>query len=172
MSVHSEQRGKHRVRWRDDLGSNRSRTFRRKQDAERFDRKVKRMKDEEREKGHYTLPATFDPQHPEAPWLIVGDLGQLLDEIYPDHTFTISIDDETDQQLPLNGSISWEAESKADAALKSEDFRRRLRELGERHPELLDANGEVDLAAKQEAVYAAMDKESDLFGPSANGRLT
>ena len=152
------------MRWRDDLGSNRSRTFRRKQDAERFDHKVKKLKAEEREKGYHSLPETFDSQHPEAVWMIVAELDQLLSEIYPDHGFTISVDDETDQQLPLNGAISWEAESRADEAIKREDFDRRLRELGERHPELLDEGGQVDLAGKQEAVHAAMDAEPELFG--------
>lgn len=45
MSVQRAPSGKHVVRWRDDAGRHRSRSFRRERDAERFDQKVKDAKE-------------------------------------------------------------------------------------------------------------------------------
>jgi hypothetical protein len=164
MAIQSEGRGHHRVSWVDEFGVDRSRVFRRKRDAEVFNRATEQIRAEEREEGHSTQPETFDVNHPEAHWVVVHQLEELLSAIYPDHRFTMSLDDDEAEQLPLNGSVSWEAQSKADEELERRNRARRFKELGKRHPEILGSQGEIDFD-REDAIAAAIKAEPDLFPP-------
>jgi hypothetical protein len=164
MSVHSEGTGKHRVRYRDEDDINRSRTFRRKADAERFDRRVKKLKAEAREQGHLTIPPGFDPDHPLAESMLIGHLDDLLAALHPGYRFTIITHDaDSETELPLNGSITWQAQTEADFRAETADRSRRFNELARRHPKITGDDGEIDYD-NVAALRAAMDAEPDLFG--------
>jgi hypothetical protein len=164
MSVHSEGRGKHRVRYRDEDSINRSRTFRRKADAEQFDRQVKKLKVEVREHGYITIPSGFDPDHPLAESMLIGQLDDLLSALHPGYRFTITTHDaDGETELPLNGSITWQAQTEVDFRAETADQNRRFSELARRHPEIMGDDGEIDYD-NVAALRAAMDAEPDLFG--------
>ena len=159
MVIQSEGRGHHRINWVDEFGVDRSRVFRRKRDAEAFNREAEQIS---AEGGDSARPDTFDINHPEAHWVVIEQLEELLSAIYPDHRFTMVLDDDGAEQLPLNGSVSWEAKSRADEELERRDRDRRFRELGQRHPEILSADGSIDFD-RDEAISKAMEEETDLF---------
>jgi hypothetical protein len=163
MSVHSEGKGKHRVRYRNEYGVNRSRTFRRKVDAKRFDRRIKQLKAEIRERGYITLPEEFDADHPLAESVLTCQLDELLTALHPGYRFTITVEDTLGEaELPLDGSITWRAQTEADFEAETADRTRRYDELARRHPEIVDNNGEIDFG-NVHAVRAAQDAERDLF---------
>ena len=168
MSIHeiALKSGKtYEVRWRsfDDLAQQQARRFRRKKDAERFERRIKDIKTKQREDGYVTIPAAFEADHPLAFEWLTGSLSDVLEQIYPDHVFTITTPAEDGRhELPLNGSIEWTAQRRKDAERELAEMNERWAELGRRHPEIVDAEGEIDFAL-EDTIKAAIAVEPDLF---------
>jgi hypothetical protein len=148
MSVHERKAGRWTVRWR-DAGRNRSRDFTgdtAKKDAERFDAKIKEIKETNRRSrvmnilGGYDEP--FDPLHPQAWEHIVGYIDDTLRMQYPDHEFTISTkvspDSEEDSivtDMPLDGSIEWNGKTRVQAEREREQWRQEMEQLRAKRPE-------------------------------------
>jgi hypothetical protein len=84
--------------------------------------------------------------------------------LHPRYRFVITVHDaDGETELPLNGTISWVAQTEADFRAEVDDRTRRFAELARTHPEIVGDDGEIDYS-NEAALDAAMNAEPDLFG--------
>jgi hypothetical protein len=96
--------------------------------------------------------------------MLIGQLDNLLTALHPGYRFTITTHDaDGETELPLNGSITWQAQTEADFQAETSDRNRRFNELARRHPEIMGDDGEIDYD-NVAALRTAMDAEPDHFG--------
>jgi hypothetical protein len=156
------------VRWRpfddDDPAAEYARRFRNKAEADLFAKQIKEVKTRAEQDGHITIPEDVPLNHPLAFDWLTGQLSDVLEFIHPDHVFTLILPrQEGTHEVPLNGSIEWEAQTREDHEREMAKLHERWMELGRRHPEILGDDGEVDFGRRDE-VDAAIAAEPDLFG--------
>lgn len=174
MSVHETHEAgmAFEVRWADFFLPEHEnfRRFRDKASAEAFDRRVEAEWAKVRANdGAISVPVIeFDPGHPLAVEAVMDCVSELLEHVYPDHSFTLMPPGRHGDELPLESGFGWEGETREEHERETADLRARFEELGRRHPELLGEDGEIDYG-REVALHAAMDAEPDLFARSAYG---